>query len=140
MHVIVDAVRSTVAGIVAPGRCKEECRVRRIVGAVGAGGIRPSQERIIQHPVARMIGNSQRAVIWRNRYAVGETPGLRLFSCARRFPCGNTVILRSPHQLWKTLGSLLPGLDFIPNNFYRQEGSLRSGPFSITQTDQRPPA
>ena len=75
MHVIVDAVRSTVAGIVAPGRGKEECRVRRIVGAVGAGGIRPSQERIVQHPVARIIGNSQRAVIWRNRYAVGKTTG-----------------------------------------------------------------
>src|SRR5581483_7524334 len=36
MHVIVDAVRSTVAGIVAPGRREEECRVRRILGAFGA--------------------------------------------------------------------------------------------------------
>ena len=75
MHVVVDAVRSTVAWIVASGGGEEEGRVRWIAGHIGAGRIRPFQERIVEHPVGGVVGDGQGAVIRRNRDAVGKTAG-----------------------------------------------------------------
>ncbi len=73
MHVVVDAVRSAVAWIVAAGRGEEERRVLRVTATLGARRVRSFQERIIQHPVGGVVGHGQRAVIRRSHDAVGKT-------------------------------------------------------------------
>jgi hypothetical protein len=38
-------------------------------------------------------------------------------SSTNGFRCWNTVVIRNPRNVWKTLGSLLPEPLFIPNKF-----------------------
>ncbi len=42
---------------------------------MGAGRIRPSQERIVEHPVGGVVGDGQGTVIRRHGDAVGKTAG-----------------------------------------------------------------
>jgi hypothetical protein len=48
-----------------------------------------------------------------------------------RFHYGNTVVLRNPQSLWRTLSCLLPGLNFIPNNFFNRQGVAKQRPLLI---------
>ncbi len=44
------------------------------------------------------------------------------------------MVVRSPQKLWKVARSLLPGLDFIPDQIFTGRGPLRRGPFLIQAT------
>ena len=66
--------------------------------------------------------------------ASASQPWHEAFSRQFVFRYWNTVVLRNPRGLWKTLGWLLPGLDFIPNNFFNRQGVAKERPFLIPNT------
>src|SRR5260370_6113057 len=70
VHVVVDAVRTAGAGIVAAGSRAAERRVRRISGALRASRRGSPQEPVVDHPVGRKVADLKRFVIRRYRNAV----------------------------------------------------------------------
>src|SRR5215467_11677669 len=67
VHIIVDTVRTAVAGIVAAGSRAAERRVRRIADASLASRRRSPQEPVIHDPVGCKVADRKRVVIWRHR-------------------------------------------------------------------------